>query len=186
MAYDAEIHHRHSIRLRGWDYARPAAYFVTLCLEGNEHLFGKVVECAMQLSAYGRMVAACWNDLPRHYPHVRLDAFVVMPNHVHGIIEILNVGAGLKPAPTDVKKHHALSEIVRAFKTFSARRINRLRETAGKPLWQRNYYEHIVRNARELATIRDYIATNPVRWDTDPENPAATMARADPWLEGRV
>jgi len=202
MVYDPKIHHRRSIRLRGWDYARPGTYFVTLCVEGKEHVFGEVMECEMRLNEWGRIAAACWEELPRHYPDIRLDGFVVMPNHVHGIIEIIDVGAGLKPAlptratefagaglkpaPTGAGRTHGLSEIVRAFKTFSARRINRLRGTGGTLLWQRNYYEHIVRNPRELTMIRDYVATNPVRWDTDPENPAATMAHPEAWMQGRV
>jgi len=179
MAYDPKAHHRRSIRLRGWDYARPGLYFVTVCTQGKEHVFGAVADGEMRLNEYGRNVAACWEELPRHYPRIRVDGFIVMPNHVHEIIEILDVGAGLKPAPT---RGHAVSEIVRAFKTFSARGVNRLRRTAGKPLWQRNYYEHIIRNERELAAIQEYIASNPVRWDTDPENPAATMAAPESWL----
>ncbi|MGA2630174.1 MAG: transposase [Terriglobia bacterium] len=188
MAYDPKAHHRRSIRLRGWDYARPGLYFVTVCTQGKEHVFGAVADGEMRLNEYGRNVAACWEELPRHYPRIRVDGFIVMPNHVHGIIEILDVGAGLKPAPTvrngiagaglkpAPTRGHSVSEIVRAFKTFSARGVNRLRRTAGKPLWQRNYYEHIIRNELELAAIQEYIASNPVRWDTDPENPAATMA----------
>lgn len=168
MGYDREVHHRRSIRLRGYDYARPGAYFVTVCTHAKGHLFGDVEEGQMKPNAFAETVRLSWTDLPRHYPNIRLDSFVVMPNHVHGIIEM--VGAGLygrvcKPAPT-----HALSEIVRGFKTFSARSINGMRGTPGRPVWQRNYYEHIIRDAKELAVIREYIATNPVRWDTDPEN----------------
>jgi putative transposase len=100
-----------------------------------------------------------------------------MPNHFHGIIIITEgnmVGAGLKPAPTLEQhgKRHGLSEIVRAFKTFSARRINALRDNPGCPVWQRNYYEHVVRNDNDLANIRQYIAHNPLKWDLDENNPA--------------
>ncbi len=108
--------------------------------------------------------------------NVQLDAFVVMPNHVHGIIVITNpvvagagcVGAGSEPAPT---KSYGLPEIVLQFKTFSARRINDVRGTPGTPVWQRNYYEHIIRNERSLNRIRQYIAENPMRWAFDRENP---------------
>jgi len=98
-----------------------------------------------------------------------LDLFVIMPNHIHGIILI--VGAGLKPAPTDRIKQYPLPEIVRGFKTFSARRINVMRVTLGVPVWQRNYYEHIIRNEDELNRIREYIKNNPLQWQFDRENP---------------
>jgi putative transposase len=109
-----------------------------------------------------RIVRDCWSDLPDHYPHVSLDAFVVMPDHIHGIIVLLVTygagckGTGLKPAPTDgdafveVGVRHGLPEIVRALKTYSARRINATRGTPGASIWQRGYYERIVRNEREL------------------------------------
>ena len=175
MVYDPQIHHRRSIRLRGYDYARPGMYSVTVCTHGKEHLFGETVEREMKHSQYAEFAALSWNDLPRHYTYVRLDSFAVMPNHVHGIIEITgDVRAGPRPAPTPDRtrrqERRGLAEIVCAFKSFSARRINEIRGTGGQPIWQRNYYEHIIRNQRELEITREYIATNPMRWDADPEN----------------
>ncbi|MCY3668465.1 MAG: transposase [Gemmatimonadetes bacterium] len=160
----------------------------------------------MHLSEAGRLAQAVWEDLPHHYPHVQIDVWVIMPNHMHGIIILTevqateddmqsgadpktdvgaktnmgiktnmgtktDVGAGLKPAPT-APTRHGLSEIVRAFKTFSARRINALHNTVGTPFWQRNYYEHVIRNESALDRIRQYIVDNPARWREDPENPA--------------
>ncbi|HOK59079.1 MAG TPA: hypothetical protein PKZ07_19890 [Sedimentisphaerales bacterium] len=165
-------HHRHSIRLKGYDYSLSGAYFVTICMYDRACLFGAVVDGDMRLNDAGRVVYDVWNDLPNHYGYVELDAFVVMPNHVHGIIVI--VGAGLKPAPTESKPaptRHGLPEIIRGFKTFSSRRINELRGTPGMPVWQRNYYEHIIRNEESLHRIRSYIANNPIRWYLDQENP---------------
>ena len=115
---------------------------------------------------------ASWFDLPNHYAHVRLDAFVIMPNHVHGVIVLTEVGAGLKPAPTVVAKRHGLPEIVRGFKTFSSRRINELRGTPGTPVWQRNYYEHVIRGEDELNRVREYIDSNPTGWLEDRYHPA--------------
>jgi REP element-mobilizing transposase RayT len=150
-----------------------------------------VIDGEMGLNEAGRVVQHVWDGLPTHYPGVELDAFVVMPNHVHGIV-VLGLGgtihdgalrAGLKPAPTGpdgaslddggaaVRRRHALPEIVRAFKTFTARRINEIRGTPGVVVWQRNYYEHIVRNEESLTRGRQYIADNPARWATDRENP---------------
>ena len=103
-----------------------------------------------------------------------LDQFVIMPNHVHGIVVIgndragLEPGAGLEPAPT-------VSEIIRQFKTFSAKRINQLRNNPGCPVWQRNYFERVIRNENELARAREYIVNNPMKWALDKENPANTL-----------
>ncbi|MGD8599358.1 MAG: transposase [Anaerolineae bacterium] len=179
-------HHRRSIRLKGYDYRQAGAYFVTICTYQREMLFSRVDDGELILNEFGVLVQQAWEDLVTHYHHVDLDAFVVMPNHVHGIIVLTDderVGAGLKPAPTRAddgesaravaRKRHGLPEIVRGFKTFSARRINRLRRTPGLPVWQRNYYEHIVRSERALNAIRRYIAGNPDRWAWDRYNPAA-------------
>ena len=174
MKFDPKIHHRHSIRLPGYDYSRAGAYYVTIVTQGRESLFGEVVNGAIALNRFGQIVEHAWYDLPNHYPHVELDAFCIMPNHVHGII-VLNddyVGAGLRPAPTGCTstKRHPLSEIVRAFKSFSARRINSLRNTQGIPVWQRNYYEHIIRNNDDYLSKSNYILTNPLNWEKDDEN----------------
>ncbi len=158
-------------------------------------LFGEVVDGAVVLNRNGHIVRDAWFDLVNHYRHVELGAFVIMPNHVHGIIVLIDDGRGGSPAlgkthlPNDLhtdkdilpinqtrpyvkpKPRHGLPEIVRAFKSFSARRINRLRRTDGIPVWQRNYYEHIIRNEREWENIHRYIQSNPSMWAEDEENP---------------
>lgn len=123
----------------------------------------------MQLNGFGEIVCHVWDSLTNHYPHMELDAFIVMPNHVHTIIVLNNadVGAGLKPALA----RHGLPEIIRAFKTFTARSINEFRGTPGTAVWQRYYYEHIIRNDTELCSTRNYIITNPANWAEDRENP---------------
>lgn len=173
---------RRALRLRDFDYTQAAAYFVTVCTHHRARLFGEITNGKILLHDPGRIVQAAWQALPQHYPHVRLDVFVVMPNHVHGIVILAPVdsvgaglaGAGFKPAPTElptIAKRHGLPEIVRAFKTFSARRVNAARTAPGTPLWQRNYYEHVVRDEDELNRIREYIDLNPLQWDLDRENP---------------
>ncbi len=161
------------MRLKGYDYSQAGMYFVTICVYNKECLLGKIVEDVMILSDCGETVRQCWNDLPYHYHNIELDAYVIMPNHFHGIIMLYEnnvfVGAGLKPAPTI--NRNALSEIVRAFKTFSSRRINELRNTPGTRVWQRNYYEHVVRSEKKLQLIREYIVNNPLKWHLDRENP---------------
>jgi len=195
MKYDPEIHQRHSIRLPGFDYARAGAYYLTIVSHGREELFGTVVDGEMKLNQTGQMVDQAWHGLPTHYPHVELDAFCIMPNHVHGIIILKDdfndvegaghvgvvgaghagpVGAGLRPAPTrgtHTRTRHPLSEIVCAFKSFSARRINALRGLPGIPVWQRNYYEHIIRDNQDYLAKSNYILDNPRNWMKDNENP---------------
>jgi REP element-mobilizing transposase RayT len=123
---------------------------------------------------YREIMQNTWNDLPNHIPNIALDAFVIMPNHIHGIIRIiehdanragLEHRAGLEPAPTV-----GLPEMVRQLKTFSARRINKQRNTFGQPVWQRNYYEHIICDEKSLCFIRKYIRENPANWRNDMEN----------------
>jgi putative transposase len=166
---------RHGLRrLSDYDYAQAGAYFVTLVTVDRALLFGTTVDGAMCLSSYGQIAHAVWADLPQHYPHITLDSFVVMPNHLHGVIFFAGdaaVGAGLKPARPAPPMRHGLPELIRAFKTFSARRINEARGTPGTSIWQRNYYEHVIRNERSLDAIREYILTNPQRWADDTENP---------------
>ena len=163
------------MRLRGFDYRQNGAYFVTICAHNRVPLFGEIIDGEMRLNEAGQIVQATWDNLPKHYPNIELDAWVIMPNHVHGIIVLVdphNVGAGLKPAPTPAgQKRHPLSEIVRGFKTFSARGINRERGAPGVSVWQRNYYEHIIRNEASLHDIRNYIIHNPAKWPDDPEPP---------------
>ena len=181
-------HNRRSLRLRSYDYAQAGAYFVTIVAKDRVCLFGHIADGHMHLSEAGAIVAGTWDRLPSHYPYSETDAFVVMPNHVHGVLILradgrhqavgrhqANVRAGFKPAPTgeiSLVARHPATEIVRAFKTFSARRVNVLHDSPGSSLWQRNYYAHVVRGEAELDHIRRYIAENPLRWARDSENPA--------------
>ena len=181
------LHHRRSIRLRGYDYTLAGAYFVTICTQARVCLFGDIVVDKMRLNAAGQLLQAAWDALPDHYPHVELDEFVIMPNHVHGII-VLNSD----PAVTTTR--HGLPEIVRALKTFSSRHINEQNQTEGVQLWQRNYWEHVIREESELNSIREYIQNNPLQWEMDQLNPAKTSAEdairgnndANPAIRGNV
>ena len=163
-------------RLPDYDYAQPGAYFVTIVSEGRVELFGHIQNDIMCLSVPGGIVWQVWDDLPNHYGYIQLDAFVVMPNHVHGIIiltEPAGVGEGLSPSPTNGEpKPHGLPEIVGQLKSYSTRRINQWRRTPGMTVWQRSFHDRIIRNDRELTATREYIANNPLRWALDTENPA--------------
>jgi len=167
------LHRRKSIRLKGYDYSTPRYYFVTICTHKRENILGEINNGILSLTTLGKLAEYTWYDLPNHNSHIGLDEFVVMPNHIHGIIIIQNndiVGAGSEPTPT-ITIRHGLPEIIRQFKTFSAHRINKKRQMKGYPVWQRNYYEHIIRGDKELYQIRKYILDNPNKWDSDKENP---------------
>ena len=189
MNYEPGTHRRRSIRLAGYDYSQVGAYFVTLCAFRHQSVFGEVADHQIRLNELGRIVEETWMTLPNHYDFIVLDAFVVMPNHVHGVVVLIEdqdrawaamqspyVEAGLKPAPTKAKRH-GLPEIVRGFKTFSARRINESRGTRGRTVWQRNYYERVIRDERELSRIREYIVQSPQNWETDKDHPLASVSR---------
>jgi REP-associated tyrosine transposase len=164
---------RRALRLRGFDYAQPGLYFVTVCTHNRERLLGEVEGGQMRLSEAGRIVERIWWELPGRFPSVSTDAFVVMPNHVHGVIVLGASRAGVpkgaaSSAPTN--DWPALGRVVRAFKSLSGIEVNRRLKRRGPPLWQRNYYEHVIRDGEDLAGVRTYIADNPLRWDQDPEN----------------
>lgn len=150
---------RRSIRLQGFDYATPAFYFVTICTFARACTLGRIVDAAMQLTEAGRIVQSVWLQVPARCG-VQLDRWVLMPNHLHGVIGL--------PGPASPI---SLPEVIRGFKTFSARAVNRALSTPGVPLWQRGYYEHIIRSEIELERVRQYIEENPGKWFEDRENP---------------
>jgi len=164
--YDPEIHHRRSIRLHGYDYRAHGTYFVTLCTVDRSCRFGKIVEGAVALSEEGRIVEEAWQWLASHHAHVDLGPYVVMPNHVHGIIVSAPDEGGSRTAPT-VASRKPLGRLIGAFKTVSTKRVNELLKTPGDILWQRNYWEHIVRNEDSMAKIADYVLNNPKTWESD-------------------
>ena len=154
MAYNPEIHHRRSIRLQGYDYKKEGAYFVTICTLQRQNLFGEINSGEMQLNVIGQIVSAIWEKIPCHYSNVELDEFILMPDHLHGIIVITELNENTS----------SLSTIIQNFKSISSRKINRINKNSGMSIWQRNYYERIVRCEQELQNLREYIQNNPVKW----------------------
>ena len=171
MKYNPEKHHRRSIRLKGYDYSQPGWYFVTIVTQDREMLFGEIANRQMKLNNAGRIVHAAWEWLVTQYHYVELGAWVIMPNHLHGIIVIVDdCRGGSRTAPTEptiMKKRKSIGRIIGAFKTVSTKRINQMRNTPGAKLWQRNYYEHISRDENDLNRIRKYIIENPMKWPDD-------------------
>ena len=187
---------RRSIRLKGYDYTRAGGYFVTVVTFQQECLFGEIGNGEMRINALGRIVVECWRAIPEHFPNADVDAFVVMPNHVHGIVFIHENDGRTVASPSAVRAQHAaplhaplheplrgmtqnvkpgsLGAIVRSFKSAVTRRAGRELDSAN--IWQRNYYEHIVRNDREYERIAGYILANPVNWNKDGENQKNTTS----------
>jgi REP element-mobilizing transposase RayT len=161
-------------------------YFVTICTHRRRCIFGDIVDSDMRPNALGRIVAEEWHRSAEIRREIMLDAFVIMPNHMHGIvhIEYTTVGAtGRSPLRRPDPGRYSLSSFVGGFKAATTTQINGLRGTPRQPVWQRNYYEHIIREERDLDPIRDYISANPANWPTDRENPALEnpQKQRTPW-----
>lgn len=176
MTLDPDIHHRRSIRLRGYDYSQAGMYFVTICTQGRLRLFGEVVDGVMKLNDAGLMIERWYFNLKNKFSNIECGEFVCMPNHIHAIV--VNVGADLRvrpgqthgSAPTGVGT--SLSRVVQWFKTMSTNEyIRGVEQNGWQPfpakLWQRNYYEHIIRDEDSYLKIAEYIQTNPQRWQMD-------------------
>lgn len=203
MKFYFENHHRHSIRLSGYDYSQPGIYFVTFCCYEKQCFFGEIENQRMSLSPIGQIAKKCWLAIPEHFPDVKLDKYVIMPNHIHIIIIINDCAGGVcgtdfnvnhyehrdrrrggvtppLPVPTDtflllpqtppINYHPTLGQIVGYFKYQTTKQINLFRNTPGLSVWQRNYYEHIIRDESELNRIREYIRNNPINWQNDRNN----------------
>lgn len=182
-------HNRRSIRLRGYDYTQPGAYFVTICVHDRQQkLFGDVIDGKMVLNDAGKYANKCLMEIPKHFPHAKLDECLVMPNHIHGIICLtnrrgtacrapmrddgLNSGTACR-APTGTTEKFGkptigtIPTIIRSYKSAVSKQIHK---SDKKFKWQRNYYEHIIRNELSLFFIRKYIRENPLHWNIDSEN----------------
>jgi putative transposase len=177
----AILHKRHSVRLKGYDYSSEGAYFVTICVQDRKFTLGHIIDGNAISSAPGRMVEKWWNKIPSKFPDIKLDALIVMPNHVHGV---LFVGADQRVCP-DIKQPRSkmgehsgspLPDVIQWFKTMSTNEYIRGVKESNWPafrqrFWQRNYYEHIIRDEYDLNSIREYIVNNPLKWEFDKENP---------------
>ncbi len=175
-------HNRHSIRLKGFDYSNTGAYFITICTKYRECLFGEIKHKKMELNDLGQIVLEEWLNTQEIRPNIKCDIFVVMPDHFHGIIEILEYGVYRNtphtPRTTFIPNPHItktriarfespsknLGSIIRGFKGAATKKINLHRNTPGQSVWQRDYYEHIIRNEIEYRRIHQYILKNPEKW----------------------
>lgn len=179
LRYNRAIHHRRSIRLKEYDYSQEGAYFVTICTWNRECLFGDIVNGEVLLNEYGRVVEEYIDGIKERFDNVHIEEFVVMPNHLHGIIMIeqsvgiiheLSLQASFAERCKQRRKM-LLPKIIGWFKMNTSKSINQMRDSEGRPVWQKNYYEHVVRNEKELRSIQEYIINNPLQWDLDENNP---------------
>lgn len=191
MTYELKKHHRRSIRLREWNYSRSGAYFVTVCTQDRKCLFGDIINAEIVLNESGKMIWKWWNEVNNKFQYVQTDEVIVMPNHFHGIIfidENTSVGAALCGRPIEHQQpdqikgqpHRvaptSLFDIMDWFKTMTTNGyIQGVKKYKWEPfpgkLWQRNYFDRIIRNETELNKIREYILNNPLKWELDKENP---------------
>jgi putative transposase len=188
MTHEPVERRRRSLRLSGYDYAQAGAYFVTICTQNRACLFGEIASGAMRPNGAGELATRLWHEMPERFFDLEVDASVVMPNHIHGILvlsdvgaplvdardEAIDAGAATRAAPTAVRA--TIGDIVGAFKSrFTVEFIRGVRDgrwpAFSRRVWQRNYYEHVIRDDRELARVRRYIEENPLRWEFDQENP---------------
>jgi REP element-mobilizing transposase RayT len=181
MNYNRAIHHRRSIRLKGYDYSQAGAYFITICTHNRQQFFGIIVRAGlapaqMVLNEYGRIAHEQWLQIPTRFANIELDAFVVMPNHIHGIIVIhtpaphVNSGQPNSGQPQGLPLRKTIGDIVGVYKSIVANECLKIfksnNETMGK-IWQRNYWEHIIRDEKSFQKIAIYIENNPAKWQED-------------------
>lgn len=183
MAPNRRKPHRRSVRLQDHDYSQPGAYFLTICTHERDHLFGKVADEKMRLSPYGQVALDEWLRTAGIRNEVELNTFQVMPDHIHGIVWI-NADSRRSGAPGVEESTHAstgrahgraplqrpprsLGSFVAGYKSVVTKRINEIRGTPRKAVWQRGYYEHIVRDDGDLNEIREYIMGNPITWGAE-------------------
>jgi REP element-mobilizing transposase RayT len=167
---------RKRLRLAEYDYSHAGMYFVTICTHRRELLFGTVHAQAISLTPAGCVVQQCWDEIPAHYPGVRTDAFVIMPNHIHGLIQLTGTGTvgarHASPGPEAARaRPPTLANVVGSFKSAVTSRVNVQRGTPGATVWQRGYFERVLRNDDEMLRARKYIVENPLKWHLDEENP---------------
>jgi REP element-mobilizing transposase RayT len=189
MRYNQDVNQRRSIRLKGYDYSQEGLYFITICTQNKLCLFGEIKNGEIVLNDSGIMIKTVWQEIPIYYHEFNIHQFVIMPNHIHGIIEIINdnksvpVGAGPCACPNidgqqktgqpqGVAPTMSLSDIVHRFKTMTTNEYvqgvkNNNLPGFNKKFWQRNYYEHIIRNEKSSLEISEYIINNPLNWQDD-------------------
>jgi putative transposase len=178
MQCDPLLPNRRSVRIEPFDYAQPAAYFITICAHANRNIFGEIVSETMRLNALGKIVEESWRALPSHFSNIRLAAHVFMPNHLHGIVSIQDTvrrspqktGSDVLVYPPGARRFGAgvrssIPTIVRSFKSAVSKKARAMLRKPLFQVWQRGYHEHIIRNQDDFEETCEYIRLNPMRWN---------------------
>jgi len=170
-------YHRKSIRLKDYDYSSKGHYSITMCTKNGECLFGEIIDGQMRVNEFGEIVKNEWLKTPQVRSNVKSGEFIVMPNHMHGIICIVDDGRGTAHRALTLESFGrpvpgSIPTVIRSFKSAVTKHINELRHTPRSPIWQRGYYDHIIRDEMDLNRIREYIQNNPLAWDEDENNPS--------------
>lgn len=176
MTFNISDHQRQTARLPGYDYSQAGGYFVTICAYKRIPIFGNIVLGKVVLNDCGKTVADSWLETNDIRPQIEICDFIVMPNHLHGVVMIRPDCRGTQMRARPVEKFgsptsDSISSIIRGFKSATTKRINELRQSPGLPVWQRNYYEHVIRDEADMSRVCEYIGQNPARWAEDEENP---------------
>ena len=175
MKTNLEKYHRRSIRIPGYDYSQTGWYYITICVNNRIPLFGKVVNGQIILNKFGTIADKEWKKTETLRSKIRLDQYVIMPNHIHGIIQIIgnqDHGRGTMLRTPTAEQYgkpvsNSIPTIVRSFKAVVTKQINEIRQSPGDRIWQKNYWEHVIRNEQDLHRIRNYIINNPLKWPSD-------------------
>ncbi len=173
--FHPDFHHRRSIRLKRYNYAQDGAYFLTICTKNKQCLFSEIKQHKVSLNNLGAIAYYCWQAIPDHFPNIKLDVFVIMPNHIHGILWVINPhDLRAKASQFGQVTAGSIPNIVRCYKAAVTKQINQVCQQKGTSLiWQRNYYEQVIRDETALNNIRQYIINNPLNWQDDPEYSAS-------------
>ncbi len=186
--YNPRIHHRRTIRVYERDYSAIGTYFITMCTMERERIFGDIHNDHVILNKFGQCAREFWRAIPEHFPFVNIDTFVIMPDHMHGILKFCgntdagrgdtgtvlgDEGTACRAPTTDTHRQfgrgipRSLSSVIGSYKSAVTKRINDIRNTRGQPIWQRNYHERIIRDDAALQNMRQYIANNPKQWSVE-------------------